>query len=620
MPRLIRFLRALLRWVVAPVLVLAALLAGFRFFFPAAAKSVAEYCAAQFLIRALAFRSGTGWAGEGLRVQADRMVPMRDGMRLSTDLYLPTGSGRHPAILVRTPYKKAEGKLIGEFFARYGYVVAVQDTRGRHKSEGDFYPFRLEANDGIDFAAWVRQQPWCNGKIGAFGVSYLGFTQWAMAAGNPHLASFAPTFISGDLHEGIYKGGAFGQLTFLEWSLTSYGRYGDWAGAKNIKRGFGRLPLIEADDAALRDIPFYNDWVSHPEPDDYWAAMSASGRVEEITAPAFLTAGWYDFLLDGQMRDFQRIRRRAPAHVRAGTKILIGPWSHSFFNFNLKNYGIEQRRLEAIPFEFVKASKDWLDYSLKGAANGWERRPAVRAYVLGANTWRDEEEWPPRDAVDRSFYLRSGGRAKTLDGDGRLATAAPAAAEPEDTFLFDPANPVPTKGGGHGNAWTAGPIDQRDVERRQDVLVYTSDPVESPLIVMGHVRLRLFASSTARDTDFTAKLVDVFPDGRALIVCEGILRARYREGLDKPKLLEPGGVYPFDIELGPTAVSFQPGHRIRLEVSSSNAPRYDVNPNTGRAIATERTRVTATQRVLHGPAQPSALILPVVERNAGRAK
>jgi predicted acyl esterase len=478
MSRFRRFLRALFRWVLVPILTLAVLLVAFRYFFPAAAKSAGNTPATQLLIRALAFRVGAGWAGEGLQIQADQRVPMRDGARLATDLYLPASGGPHPAILVRTPYNKADGRVIGEFFARYGYGVAVQDTRGRFKSEGEFYlcPFRFEANDGIDFAAWVRQKPWCNGKIGAFGVSYLGFTQRAMAAGKPNLASIAPAFISGNFHKGIYKGGAFGQLTFLDWSPSSYGRYGDWAGAKFIKRGFGHLPLIDSDDAALRDIPFYNDRVSHPQRD-----------------------------------------------------------------VNLKNYGVEQRWLEAIPFEFVKASKDWLDYSLKGAGNGWDRRPAVRAYVLGAKVWRDAEDWPPPEARDLRNFLRSGGAARSLAGDSRLTLDAPAGEEPAGS----------------------------------------------------------------------SNLVDVFPDGRAMIVCEGILRARYREGLDKPKLLEPGAVYPFEIELGPTAVSFVPGHRTRLEIISSNAPRYDVNPNTGGEIATATRRTVATQRRLHGPAEPSALILPV---------
>lgn len=620
MTRVRRLLRASLRRVLVPILLLVVLLAGFRVIFPEAAKAAAGYCATQLLIRGLALRAGTGWAGEGLRIQSGEMVTMRDGVRLATDLYLPSTAGPHPAIIVRTPYNKNEGKLIGEFFARYGYVVAVQDTRGRHKSEGDFYPFRREAEDGVDFTAWVRRQPWSNGKIGAFGVSYLGFTQWAMAAGNPDLASIAPTFITGDLYEGMYKGGAFAQLTFLEWSLNSYGRYGDWNGAREIKRGFGQLPLIDSDNAALRDIDFYNDWISHPQPDSYWDPMSPGRRVEQINIPAFLTAGWYDFLLDGQMRDFERIRAHAPAHVRAASKILIGPWSHGFFNSNLKNYGIRQRALEAIPFEFVKASKDWIDYTLKGLSNGWDRRPAVRAYVLGANTWRDEDQWPPRDAIDRPFYLHSGGNARTHHGDGRLTASAASAPEPGDTFVFDPSHPVPTKGGGHGNAWTAGPVDQRDVEGRQDVLVYTSGALSEPLLVMGQIRARIFASSTARDTDFTAKLVDVFPDGRALIVCEGILRARYRNGINNPLLLEPGRVYPFNINLGPTAVSFQPGHRIRLEISSSNAPRYDVNPNTGGEIATETARIAATQRILHNPQEPSALILPVVHRTSGSTR
>jgi putative CocE/NonD family hydrolase len=602
--------RLLFRWLLAPVLVLALVLAGFRFLFPAAARSAAEYCTSQFLIRALAVRSGTGWAGEGVRMQENLQVPMRDGVRLATDLYLPTSQVAYPAILIRTPYAKAEGRIVGEFFARYGYAVAVQDTRGRHKSEGEFYPFRFEAQDGIDFTAWVSRQPWCNGRIGAFGASYLGFTQWAMAPGNPRLTSIAPTFIAANLYDAIYKGGAFGQLTYLHWSLSSYGRYGDGHGTKNIQRGYGHLPLIESDDAALRDIAFYNDWVSHPEHDDYWKLMSAMQHLEDIAVPAFLTAGWYDFMLDGQIRDFQRIRRDGQNKVRNGTKLLIGPWSHSFFNFNLKNYGIEQRWLEAIPFEFVKASKDWLDFSLKGIDNGWDRRPAVRAYVLGANVWRDEGAWPPRNALDQSFYLRSGGNARTLAGDGLLASGPPNSNEPDDQFQFDPANPVPTKGGAHGNAWTAGPVDQRDVEKREDVLVYTSAPMAAPLLVMGEVRAHIHAASSAKDTDFTAKLVDVFPDGRALIVNEGIQRAP----------LQPNRVLPVDIVLGPTAVSFQPGHRIRLEISSSNAPRYDVNPNTGGNIATETTRVVATQRVVHNPAFPSALILPVIKSNSGGAK
>jgi uncharacterized protein len=612
MPLLRRTIRALFRWVVVPALLIAVLLGGFRFFFPEAARMAAAHCAEELVVRATALRAGTGWAGEGFRSAGTVRVPMRDGVKLATDLYLPASTGPHPAIVVRTPYSKPEGKLIAGFFTRYGYAVAVQDTRGRHQSEGNFYPFRFEAQDGVDFTGWARQQPWCNGKVGGFGASYLGFVQWAMAPGNPGLASISPTFIGGNLYDVFYKGGAFSELTYLHWSLSSYGRYGDGQGAKNIQRGYGHVPLIDSDDAALRDIPFYDDWVSHPQPDNYWAQMSPIEQIAQMSAPAFMTAGWYDFMLDAEIRDFERIRAHAPPPVRNGSRILIGPWSHGFFNANLKNYGIEPRRLEAIPFEYVKESKDWLDYSLKGIDNGWSRRPAVRAFVLGANVWRNADSWPPREAVDRLYYLRSGGNARTLSGDGKLMADSPAASDPADSFIFDPAKPVPTRGGGHGDNWTAGPVDQREIEQRPDVLVYTSAPMESPLLVMGQVRARIFAASTAPDTDFTAKLVDVFPDGRALIVNEGILRARYRNGLDKPEMMRPGDAYRFDIELGPIAVEFRNGHRIRLEISSSNAPRYDVNPNTGGDIATETRRVVATQRVLHGSAQPSALILPVI--------
>ena len=611
---IVRWARRLMLWVVAPLLAVAILLAGFNLLFPRMAKQWAAAGATQLMIRTLALRAGTGWAGEGLTVQENIRVPMGDGVHLATDLYLPETQGPHPAIVVRTPYTKGEGKVIGEFFTRYGYAVAVQDTRGKHASEGEFYPFRAEQKDGREFTKWVKRQPWCNGKIGGFGLSYLGFTQWSAAVDNPLLTAISPAVISSDLYGAIYKGGAFGKLTYLEWSLSSYGRTGDWQGAKNIKRGYAHFPQIEADDVSLRDLDFYNDWVSHPRPDAYWQEVNGERGMERVEAPAFLVAGWYDFMLDGQMRDFREMREQGRGAARSGTKILIGPWSHGFFNVNLKNYGIEQRRLEAIPFEFIKETKDWLDYSLKGADNGWDQRPAVRAYVLGENVWRDEAEWPPRGAGERAYYLHSGGKAQTLNGDGMLRTEAPPGQQAEDTFTYDPRNPVPTKGGGHGNNWTVGPVDQREVEKREDVLVYTSEGLRAPVLAMGQVKARIYAASSARDTDFTAKLVDVFPDGRALIVCEGILRARYREGVGQETLMEPGVVYAMEIELGPTAVRFQAGHRIRLEVSSSNAPRYDVNPNTGREIATERNPVAARQRVLHDAKNPSALILPVMAK------
>lgn len=593
-------MRRFIRWFLAPLLALVLLAAGFWVAFPQAARTVLGRCVLQYI----SLRSGGGWLRGGFTVRENVMVPMRDGVRLATDLYLPQGAGRHPAILVRTPYSKAEGRMVAEFLAPHGYAVLVQDTRGKHKSEGAFYPFRDEGPDGADFSAWVKRQPWCNGKIGGFGFSYLGITQWAMAVGNPDVSSIAPTFTTQNPYHSIYRAGAFSELTFLHWSLSSYGRFGNWIAPKDVERGYRHFPLAEADDAAARDIDFYNDWVRHPEPDAYWRGVSYDHRIGEIRAPAFLVAGWFDLFRDAQFRDFQLIRNGAAEPARSRTRMLVGPWSHGFFNDNLKNYGIQPRWLEAIPFEYLRETKAWLDYTLKGASNGWERRAAVRAFVLGDNEWRDEEDWPPRGTHDRQFYLRAG---------GGLDASAPGA-EAGDRFVFDPRNPVPTRGGSHGDRWLAGPADQREIEKRKDVLVYSTAPLAEPLLVMGPVKMRLFASSSAPDTDFTAKLVDVFEDGRALILTEGIVRARYRNGLDRPEPMRPGAVYPFDIDMGHTAVRFGAGHRIRLEVSSSNAPRFDVNPNTGRPIANERNPVTAEQTVLHREGAASCLILPVAGR------
>ncbi len=597
-----------LKWTGIAILAAIILLAGVWLLFPRAAQSAL----AAMLPRYLALRSGTGAFVSGPPSKKEMKVPMRDGVRLATDVYLPQTPAPYPVIAIRTPYAKAEGAPIADFFGRYGYAVLVQDVRGRHASEGEYYPMRNEATDGLDFTRWIKSQPWCNGKVGAFGGSYLGFTQWAMAPGNPGLASIAPVFSTSNFYHSVYNAGAFGKLTYLHWSLTSYGRYGNMAGAAHIDKGYKHFPLAESDDAALQDVPFYNDWVAHPAPDAYWRELGVDHRMAEVNTPAFLTAGWYDFVLEAELRDFHSLLAGAGPRARAASRLMIGPWSHSFFNPNLKGYGIEQRTLELLPFEFIREVKDWYDYSLKGVANGWENRPRVRAYVLGENRWRDEQQWPPARVVYRPFYLHSRGDAQTLRGGGAIIEAGPAESEPQDTYAADPRNPVPTVGGAHEVPERCGPLDQRKVEERSDVLVYSTAPLAKPLLVMGPVAVRLFASSSAPDTDFTAKLVDVFPDGRALILCEGIMRARYRAGLDKPEPLKRGEVYRFEIKVGNTAVRFQAGHRIRLEIASANAPRYDPNPNTGAAIATERNPVVAMQKIFHEKDRPSALILPVV--------
>ncbi len=606
--------RALI-WIVSLLVGLFLLIAGFGLIFPKTAQSAVLSCIGRMLPRYLAWKAGASFFTSGPSLIEEKKVPMRDGVLLGTDIYLPKGSGPFPTVAVRSPYSKVDGKLIGDFFVRNGYAVVMQDTRGRFTSEGEFYPFRAEVDDGVDFTKWIKQQPWCNGKIGGFGISYLGFTQWAMAVNNPDLTAISPSLIAANIYNGIYQGGAFGKLTFLHWSLTTvgrYGRYNDWKGADNIETGYKHFPLIESDDVALIDIPFYNEWVSHPTPDAYWQGLNVDHHFAEITAPAFLVAGWYDFLLEGQIKDFQVLLKTATPAVRERSRLLIGPWNHSFYNNNQQRYGIEKGKLEFIPEIYLKESKNWFDYTLQGLDNGWDKRPLIHLYVLGKNEWRYENEWPPARAAYQPYYLHSAGNAQTLAGDGRLDLVAPSESEPADTFVYDPTNPVPTVGGAHGNPPATGPADQRKIEQRPDVLVYTSAPLQQPVLVMGAVKARLFAASSAKDTDFTVKLVDVFPDSQALIVCEGILRARYRNGLEQPELLQPHQTNAFDILVGNTAVQFQPGHRIRIEISSSNFPRYDANPNTGTEIFNERNPITATQHVEHTPIFPSALMLPVV--------
>lgn len=600
-----------LRWVLVPGLALILLAAGFSVLFPETARSWVDAASWRALVQVLAWRAGTGPFESRMRTES-AMVPMRDGIRLATDLFLPESEGPFPVIVVRTPYTRGQGRPVGMFFARYGYAVAVQDVRGRHDSEGEFYPFRSESADGADLTHWLLEQPWCNGKISGFGGSYMGITQWAMAAGNPDVTSIAPLFATADLYSGIHPGGVFAKLTFLDWSLTSHGRYGSYAAARNIQRGFRHFPLREADDAAGYDIDFFNDWVDRPVPDEYWAQLNSRKRFSEFSAPAFIVGGWYDFFAEATIQDFLGLQAAAPPAVRQQTRLLMGPWSHEFFNPNLANYGIEPRWLELLPFEVVHDFKAWYDYSLKGLDNGWEQRAPVRVFVIGENVWRDEAAWPPAGAVTTSLYLGSTGTAGDDLESGRLDPAVPVLDQPADRFVYDPRDPVPTWGGRHGNHWNWGPSDQRGVEDRPDVLVYTSEALEEPLRVMGPVRTRLYASSSAPDTDFTAKLVDVFPDGKALIVCEGIVRARYRKGLEQPELLRPGAVELYEIPMGNTAVLFRAGHRVRLEVSSSNYPRYDANPNTGGEISRQREPQSATQHVYHSPEHPSVLELPVV--------
>jgi len=588
-----------------------------------------------------------------LVIEKDVMVPMRDGVRLATDVYRPEGSGQWPTVVQRTPYDKELPTLRNWSFdvlraAQAGYAVVVQDSRGRFRSEGTFDTFADEAHDGADTIDWAASQPWSTGAVGMAGGSYFGATQWLAATQAPQaLRALAPFVTTDQYYESwAYQGGAF-QLGFnLHWALTSLG-FGELlrqigSGAASPERVGHLVAAIDANDELyrrlpLRDVPeldglapYYQDWLAHPSYDSFWQATAPRESFGSITAPALNMGGWYDLFLKGTLANYTGMKQRGGSEqARRQQRLVIGPWAHGPLSgwYPERSYGLMSG---TDAFDLTGLQLAWFDSLLRdpGTGSGVDGPPVldavkpVRLFVMGANVWRDEDDRPLPDTDYVDYFLHSGGHAATSAGDGRLSTEAPGS-QPDDEFVYDPLDPVPTTGGptflpGLFIGANAGPRDQRAVEQRPDVLCYTTPALTEPLEVTGPVELVVHLTSSAADTDVTGKLVDVHPDGRAETLCDGILRARYRTSLAEPELMEPGQVYELRVDLVATSNVFAAGHRIRLEVSSSNFPRFDRNTNTGGTIAeeTEQDLRTATNRVHHSADHPSRLILPVIRRNA----
>ncbi|PYM22065.1 MAG: hydrolase [Candidatus Rokuibacteriota bacterium] len=534
-------------------------------------------------------------------------VVTSDGVRLRSDVFLPKGAARIPTILVRVPLDKtttntAFATTVGRLWAERGYAVVIQGTRGHYGSGGRAVPFLDERADGIETLRWIERQPWYDGRIGMWGGSYFGYTQWVVADQvEPGPAALFIQLCSTDLHRMFYPGGAFSLETALYWALRSRGDRDDPPSVAMLERAAAGFPLRAADDRAVEDVPAFNVWVDHPERDAYWAAVDGESRPERLRAPVLLMAGWYDPFLPTQLEDFVRIRAGAPRHVAEASRLIVGPWAHAE-TVTLPAHGTPRNyRLESLA-----PSLPWFDRHLRPSAPRAGNDQAVTLYVMGDNVWRDEAEWPLARARATPYYLRSGGRANGAGGDGVLAPAPATSAEPPDRYLYDPRDPVPSAGGAMLGP-RAGIASQRAVERRDDVLVYTSATLAADVEVTGPVTLVLYVSTAAAHTDFTGKLVDVHPDGSPYNVSDGIVRRAYA-----PR----SGPTEIRLELWPTSMVFKRGHRIRLEVSSSNYPRFDRNPNTGRPIATETEPVAAHQAIHHGGDTPSRLILPIVPRAA----
>lgn len=514
------------------------------------------------------------------------MVPMRDGVRLATDVYFPEGEGPFPVILLRSPYDRKLGEGIAQDAARRGYVMVVQNTRGRFGSEGENLPFETDGwgklRDGEDTVEWIARQPWCNGKIGTWGGSALGITQYLLAGtGTKKVTAQHITVGAPSLYHGVvYWGGVFRKAMIEDWL---------------------RISAFSPDALHL--------WTSHPTYDAYWRERDMTTRYRYTHAPAIHIGGWYDIFAQATIDAFVGMQTRGGPGARGKQKLLMGPWTHGVFQEKAGELTFPNAKNPPVTAHDIWK---WFDHYLKGVDNGVDREPAVTYYVMGdvtdrsapGNEWRTADRWPPVNATPTPFYLhpdRSLSVQKPEEG-GMLS------------YTYDPKDPVPTVGGPRLTL-PAGAMDQRRIESRPDVLVFTSEPLREPVEVTGRVKVILWASSDAPDTDFVAKLCDVYPDGRSINICEGILRARFREGFSREKLLQPGTPYRFEIDLWSTSIVFNKGHRIRVHITSSNAPAFDPNPNTGEPFrASERTR-PAHNTIYMDTKRPSHILLPVVQRS-----
>jgi uncharacterized protein len=547
------------------------------------------------------------------RIMRNVRVSMRDGVELATTVYLPIDDGEYPVVLVRNAYNRV--LLSDAYYPDHGMVLVVQDVRGRYDSDGEWYPFTAEEADGRDTLEWIHAQPWCNGKVGMFGASYLAGTQFAIGLEAPELVTaLNPQFMAGDCWQhAYYIDGVFSLALTWSWLCFECSSRTSEAAMMplfDVKDVLETLPIIEMDErSGAGVVPFYRDYVTRTGYDEEWDTLNIRSRADRFTTPMLLVGGWYDNYAGETVKNYLSIRENAPTpEIRDSHRMILGPWPHGISATS---------ELGELDFgENALAENDlthrWLDCMLHdGTSSDFQQAP-IRIFVMGVNEWRDEYEWPLPGTRYESYHLRS---------DGGLTTGTPQDETP-DEYTYNPANPVPTTGGNHSvgpynpglyEHCKVGPMDQREVEARDDVLVYTSDPLDEDTEVTGEVVVKLFAASSARDTDFVARLTDVYPDGRSICIAEGVIRARWRESVwDAPKLIEPNTILNYTIDLQVTSNVFKKGHRIRLDITSSNFPLWDRNLNTGGDPATGTEMKIADQLIYHDADHPSHLVLPVV--------
>ena len=562
-------------------------------------------------------------------------VPMRDGTVLRANITRPDAAGRFPVLLERTPYNKEGGSenSIGapEFYASRGYVVAVQDVRGRFASDGQFYPFRDDGagvlRDGYDTVQWLASQPWSDGNVGTIGGSYSGATQYRNSLSRPPdlKAMFVRESSADYYQEWVYRGGAFELGFSMGWARTVvHTNLARLAEGDERERLDSVLTAVEAaaDDwyerLPIYPCPYiegladwYNDWLSHPEEGPYWWQFNVERFHDQVETPIYHLGGWFDIFLAGTLKHYTGIRNRGRTEeARRSQKLIVGPWVHGPTNIANRFAGEFDFGADAA-LDLNELRLPWFDHWLKDADTGIMEDPAVRVFVMGRNQWRDAEDWPIPGTRYTKFYLRSGvsGTVGSVN-DGTLSTEPPEGAEDPNGYVYDPSDPV-TSTGGNTLVIPNGVYNQREVEER--CLTFTSEPMSAELEVTGHVKAVIYGMSSAPDTDWVVRVTDVHPDGYSRLVCDGILRARYRDSFEEPTPLSPGQVYKFEIDLWATSNAFLPGHRVRVSVTSSCFPRFDRNLNTGGPIHREAVGQVAINTVFHDSARPSHVVLPVVE-------
>lgn len=550
-------------------------------------------------------------------LKIDVQVTMSDGVALSTDIYMPKDGGPFPALLLRTIYDNQTEKLIemAKIFVNRGYAVVLQDCRGRCDSDGKWEPYVNEAQDGHDTQEWIGDQDWCDGNIGTFGTSYVGFTQSVTAPlRSKYLKALVPTVSQQDNFGHFYVDGAL-QLHVAINFINMAGRTMQRGSrnAMNSEEFYRRLPLVSAMDDIV-DLPFYREVIKHSTFDDFWKSYSMRYKYEEIESPAYIVSGWYDNLVHEAFKLYKGWSTKSRrSESRNLSKLLIGGWSHSNIGtsepFGTIGFG------ESAGMDFAEEQLRWFDRRLKGVQNGIDEEPPINIFVMGDNKFRFENEWPLARTEYTRYYLHSQGEANSLNGNGSLSIVPPQDESP-DRYTYDPNNPIYTLGGQIMAIpmTVSGPWDRREVERRDDVLVYTTSILDQDIEVTGPVSLSLHIMSSAEDTDFTGTLIDVYPDGKAIIICEGLLRCRYRNSIEEPSLMEPGTVYELTVDMWETSNVFKSGHQIRLEVSSSNFPRFDRNLNTPHQPGMTTEIKLADQTIFHDSERPSHLTLPIIPR------